>query len=101
MDVNPDTLKGLRLRRGWTQSHLADAAGLSLRTVQRIEKDGRGASETVLGLCAALDVSPDQLARDKRAASETAISFRLLILAVALALVLGIAIGVGASVSLA
>jgi DNA-binding XRE family transcriptional regulator len=50
-----DIVRALREKRSWTQAHLAEAAGLSLRTVQRLEAEHRGAPETLLALAAALD----------------------------------------------
>jgi len=41
---------------GWTQSHLADAAVLGLRTVQTAERGGAIAAESALGICATLGV---------------------------------------------
>jgi len=38
MELNKDKLKHLRESKAWSQSHLAEVAGLSLRTIQRIEK---------------------------------------------------------------
>jgi len=52
MQINTDAKKIKRWRedRSWSQEHLADAAGLSLRTVQRIE-NGEGASrDTAISL---------------------------------------------------
>ncbi|WP_300555610.1 helix-turn-helix transcriptional regulator [Maricaulis sp.] len=63
MMIDPENLRALRLSRGWTQSHLADTAGLSLRTVQRVERDGNASSETVLSLAAVLDATPAELQR--------------------------------------
>jgi len=57
-DMKLDTrkLRQLREARAWSQERLAEAAGLSSRTVQRVEADGRAAAETALALAAALDV---------------------------------------------
>ncbi|MCG7649738.1 helix-turn-helix transcriptional regulator [Alteromonas sp. MmMcT2-5] len=40
MDMKVDSQKLIQLRnaRAWSQQHLADVSGLSLRTIQRIEK---------------------------------------------------------------
>jgi len=38
--INAELIKELRKQRSWSQDQLASIAGLSLRTVQRIEKDG-------------------------------------------------------------
>jgi transcriptional regulator with XRE-family HTH domain len=61
MQINPVALKDLRRTRGWTQQHLADACGLSLRTIQRLEREGAAANETVLAICAALSIQREQL----------------------------------------
>jgi transcriptional regulator with XRE-family HTH domain len=57
-----DQVRELREARGWTQQHLADAAGLSLRTVQRIEAGEVAPSkESLLALSGAFDVEPRHL----------------------------------------
>ena len=52
MDLNIDTNKLIELRtqKAWSQQHLAEAANISLRTVQRIEKSGVASKESVLAL---------------------------------------------------
>lgn len=49
-------IRELRVSRSWTQEHLATAAGLNVRTIQRAEASGRAGSETLLAIAAALDV---------------------------------------------
>ncbi len=56
MSINADQVRSLREARGWSQEHLAEVAGLSLRTIQRVEAEGRGSRETKLSLAAAFDV---------------------------------------------
>ncbi len=56
-----DTLKKLRQDNGWSQDLLAKAAGLSLRTIQRVEKEGNASAETQLALAATFNVSPKEL----------------------------------------
>ena len=46
MKVNAHKLREYRTLKGWTQQHLADVTGLSLRTVQRIEKTGLASQES-------------------------------------------------------
>lgn len=48
---------------GWTQEHLAEAAGLSGRTVQRAERDGVLSADTMQALAAVFDMSVDDLRR--------------------------------------
>jgi transcriptional regulator with XRE-family HTH domain len=55
-------VKGLRTRSGFSQEHLADLSGLSLRTIQRVENGKtipRGDTLKRLGI--ALEVSPDEI----------------------------------------
>ena len=56
MNICADKVKQLRTKKGWTQEVLAKASGLSLRTVQRLERDGGGSGETAQALAAALEV---------------------------------------------
>jgi transcriptional regulator with XRE-family HTH domain len=50
--------KAERLKRGWTQEHLAIAAGIDARTVRRVETTGRGSPETEAALRAAMAIDP-------------------------------------------
>ncbi len=64
-----DRVKELRDRRGWTQIHLADAAEISLRTVQRMEGRHSHSAETLMAVAAALDVDARGLTEPSLAAS--------------------------------
>ena len=61
MRLNPKTIKQLRDDKNWTQQSLADACGLSLRTIQRIEKEGVASRETMMSLCAVFEVKQSSL----------------------------------------
>jgi transcriptional regulator with XRE-family HTH domain len=61
MKLNTDFIKAERERRAWSQAHLADAAGISLRTIQRVESEGTASKETTLAIAAVLAVSVEQL----------------------------------------
>jgi len=50
-----------RRERGWSQERLADAAGLNLRTIQRVECGSPCSGETILALAAALNVDASRL----------------------------------------
>ncbi len=66
MALKADSKKIKRWRedRQWSQEHLAEIAGLGLRTIQRVEK-GEGASqETLMALAAAFDVDASALCVD-------------------------------------
>jgi DNA-binding XRE family transcriptional regulator len=61
MQLNPITVKTLRQQHSWTQQHLADACDVSLRTVQRVEKEGTASKETTMSLCAVFEVRQGEL----------------------------------------
>ena len=61
MAISGEIIKALREAKAWSQPHLAEAAGLSLRTVQRVEAEGTASAETRLAIAAALSVSVDAL----------------------------------------
>lgn len=54
-----EKIKALRLEKAWSQAQLSEIASLSIRTIQRVELDGRCSQETLLALASAfeLDVS--------------------------------------------
>jgi len=49
-------VKQLRLDRSWSQEHLAEVSGLSLRTIQRVETEGTASLETRMAIASALEV---------------------------------------------
>jgi transcriptional regulator with XRE-family HTH domain len=61
MSINGAAVRSLRERKSWSQEHLADASGLSVRTIQRVEIEGIASAETRLALAAALDVPVGEL----------------------------------------
>lgn len=69
MSINAEQVKALRESRGWSQEHLAEVAGLSLRTIQRVEAEGKGARETKLSLAAAFDVPVGRLCINEQSGS--------------------------------
>jgi transcriptional regulator with XRE-family HTH domain len=54
-------LKALRHDNGWSQEVLAKASGLSVRTIQRIEADGKASAESTLAIASVFNVSPQAL----------------------------------------
>lgn len=64
-----DRIRALREARAWTQGHLADAAGVSLRTIQRLEAIHSCSPETLLALAAALEVDVRSLTEGRSAPS--------------------------------
>lgn len=66
MNVASETIKKLRLERGWTQEHLAHLAGLAARTIQRVEKTGVCDLETRSALASVFQVDLTQLDGEKK-----------------------------------
>src|SRR5262245_15629096 len=49
-------IQKLRLKRGWSQEQLAEASGLSARTIQRIEAGQPASAETLKSIAAVFEV---------------------------------------------
>lgn len=63
LDINK--LKNLRETKAWSQAHLADVAGLSLRTIQRIEKLGVASPDSVKAICSSYDIEASELIKSE------------------------------------
>jgi transcriptional regulator with XRE-family HTH domain len=61
MELNKETLKNHRDSRAWSQTQLAEVSGLSLRTIQRIEKTGIASQESAKSLAAVYECSITEL----------------------------------------
>lgn len=61
MKINAAKIATERKRKAWSQQHLADVSGLSLRTVQRIENNGVGSPDSVKAIAMAFDLIPADL----------------------------------------
>jgi transcriptional regulator with XRE-family HTH domain len=64
-----DRIRTLREQRAWTQAHLAEASGVSMRTIQRLETLHSCSPETLLALAAAFDVDIRDLTDQGRPAT--------------------------------
>lgn len=61
MRVNAELVVKLRKERSWSQDELATAAGLNLRTIQRVEKYASASLQSKKALAAALDIDTRDL----------------------------------------
>lgn len=61
MRVNAELVAELRKKCAWSQDELATAAGLNLRTVQRIENVGTASLQSAKALAAALEIELEDL----------------------------------------
>ena len=59
--INSTVVKALRKKSGWSQEQLANAAGLSLRTIQRVESESKASMETKVCLAATFQISLESL----------------------------------------
>lgn len=63
LDALAGRVRDLRTERSWSQEHLAGAAGLSLRTIQRVESGYTCAGDTLLALAAAFEIPASELTK--------------------------------------
>lgn len=54
-------VRKLRLQRGWSQEQLAEMTGLSVRTIQRIERGQKAGLESLKSLAAVFDIELSNL----------------------------------------
>jgi len=63
MKVNSKLVRALRNKKLWSQDELATACGVSLRTIQRLEGEGKASAETTKALAAVFELDVDALLR--------------------------------------
>jgi transcriptional regulator with XRE-family HTH domain len=61
MRIDSSKVRAERERRAWSQDHLAEVSGLSLRTVQRVESSGSASFESARALAAVLQLDVAEL----------------------------------------
>lgn len=61
MKIDAQRMRSERLRRAWSQDHLATISGLGLRTVQRIERTGAASLESAAALASVLELPVEEL----------------------------------------
>ena len=94
MLVDAEKTKALRLEHGWTQEQFAEMCGVSVRTIQRIEKTGVASLDTTKALAAVLNTERQTiLAQGGVRPARTEFSPKHVALIASLAFLLGIGIG--------
>jgi len=63
-------IRKLRLQRGWSQEQLTEMSGLSVRTIQRLERGKRAGLESLKSLAAVFDVELSNLYEDTEMKAE-------------------------------
>ncbi|RLV59453.1 XRE family transcriptional regulator [Parashewanella curva] len=97
MDVNAKTIKEYRLVKGWTQQHLAEICGVSLRTIQRVERYGTASNDTAMGIASAFEIDISEIinlvsTKDMWPKSNNKLQHYLLVV---VSLLVGMALGAG------
>ncbi|TMO65824.1 helix-turn-helix domain-containing protein [Pseudoalteromonas aurantia] len=64
MSISAEKLNKLRIQNGWSQERLAEISGLSLRTIQRLEKGETASLESQQAISKAFDIPPSELLED-------------------------------------
>ena len=64
MRINGEIIKNIRLKKGWSQQHLADVCEVNLRTIQRVENTDNASPETVMALAASLEIEKEKFLRE-------------------------------------
>jgi len=62
--INSELVKKLRKQKSWSQDQLSAIAGISLRTVQRVEKEGACSLESRKALASAFEIDAADLELD-------------------------------------
>lgn len=73
----PNKIKEFRVARAWSQEHLAELAGISTRTVQRIENGEQASLETLSALAAVLEVKVVELTEQPSREGGSAVDGRI------------------------
>lgn len=65
LKIDAEFIKAERQRRGWSQEQLAAAAGLGVRTIQRLESGSTSSSESAKSLAAVFEVPFSRLVSEQ------------------------------------
>jgi transcriptional regulator with XRE-family HTH domain len=91
MQLDSTRIRTERERRAWSQEHLAEVSGLSLRTIQRVETSGSASFETTRALAAVFELDASDL-RANATAQPSRLAGRLRAAAIAAAMALGLGV---------
>ncbi|MDC2890068.1 helix-turn-helix transcriptional regulator [Psychrosphaera algicola] len=61
MNINAELIKIHRTKHNWTQQVLAESCGVSLRTIQRVERYGNASHETVMALASVFEIEQSEI----------------------------------------
>ena len=94
MRLKSKSISNARAKKGWTQEHLANVAGVSARTVQRAESRNALSAETAQILCAVLDLNLEEIADVELGREQhTQLPKWLIVSAIAVGFAIGLIVG--------
>ena len=64
-------VRKLRLQHGWSQEQLAEFSGLSVRTIQRVERGQNAGMESLKSLAAVFEIQVSELQQESNMTNET------------------------------
>lgn len=67
-------VRKLRLNKGWSQETLAEVSGISVRTIQRLERGGNASLESLMALAAVFEVDIASLSMETSMYKQTEIT---------------------------
>jgi transcriptional regulator with XRE-family HTH domain len=67
-------VRKLRLEKGWSQEQLAEISGLSVRTIQRMERGQKPSLETLKSLAAVFEIDISDLTKEAGMANQAQIT---------------------------
>ncbi len=94
MKIDSATVKKLRETRSWSQEHLAEVAGVSLRTIQRVESEGSASLETRMAIASAFNMAPADLMLGGPEPQKLLLGARIGFICGVIGLTLGVVLGV-------
>jgi transcriptional regulator with XRE-family HTH domain len=71
MKIDANRVRQLRHQRHWSQEELAEACAVNLRTIQRLENEGRASRESLRALASVFEVAPESLLHEEAAPAVT------------------------------
>jgi len=66
MKIDKNVVKRLRVERSWSQEHLSYLCNVSIKTIQRVERDGICCMETRAALASVLEIELKQLSGEEK-----------------------------------
>jgi|FLOH01.1.fsa_nt_gi transcriptional regulator with XRE-family HTH domain len=67
------TIQTMRVQRSWSQEQLAELSGLSVRTIQRLEKGENPSIESLKALASVFEIQISELQQNADISTETAV----------------------------